>query len=175
MCDGKSKKFAPVCMALSILAIVVSASAHEKHAHKAESKPQLRPDQAQQVIFNEINNEYLKSVKPIFQKSCFDCHSGTTNYPWYSKIPGPKQLIESDIKEALAHLDLSKDFPFAGHGTPLADLEAIRDSVKNGSMPPFRYRILHSSKTLSDADRKAILDWSDQSLNKFKATGASEP
>lgn len=46
-----------------------------------------------------INQEYLKTVKPIFQKSCFDCHGNTTVYPWYYKVPGVKQLIDNDIDE----------------------------------------------------------------------------
>lgn len=174
MCNSKNKLMAPVCVALSMFAIVATVSAHEKHDAKTELKPESEIATNEKAVLTEINAEYLKSVKPIFQKSCFDCHSGTTNYPWYKSIPGVKQLIQSDIKEARTHLDLSDDFPFTGHGTPVTDLEAIRGSVKNGSMPPFRYRIMHSKNKMSDEERKATLLWIEQSLGKLSGSDAAK-
>ncbi len=163
MCNSKSKIFAPLCMAISLLSIVASVGAHENHAHKAEV-PMPAPTGQESEILAQINSQYLKEVKPIFRKSCFDCHSSSTRYPWYAKLPGAKQLIESDVNESKVHLDLSNDFPFGGHGTPNEDLEAIAEVIKEGSMPPFRYRILHSDSKLSNDEKEAIQNWVKLSL-----------
>tara|TARA_R110002072_G_scaffold64203_2_gene159166 strand:+ start:4508 stop:5023 length:516 start_codon:yes stop_codon:yes gene_type:complete len=116
----------------------------------------------------KINKEYVTTVKPIFKRSCFDCHSGQTTFPWYYKIPGVKQLIDSDIKEAKSHLDFSKDFPFISHVTPLKDLDAIGKAIKNGSMPPFQYRIMHGESKLTEEEIKQVEKWIKESQEILK-------
>ena len=101
-----------------------------------------------------INLSYLKNVKPIFQKKCLDCHGVGNPLPWYAKIPGPKQLIINDIKEAKQYMDMTNDFPFSGHGTPEDDLKALAETVKEGSMPLFRYKIMHWRSSLNENDKK---------------------
>lgn len=135
-----------------------AALSHDKAHHMAMHKN----DNKQALV--KINEAYLKSVKPIFQKSCFDCHSSNTRFPWYSDFPGAKQLITNDIKEAKEHLDMGQDFPFSGHASPLEDLEAIDKAVRNGDMPPFRYRIMHPGSKLNEQDRSAVSEWVKFSL-----------
>lgn len=142
--------------------VVIAASfamSHETH------NTHMQPEEVEASKLKEINESYLKVVKPIFQKSCFDCHSSTTNQPWYGKLPGAKQLITSDIAEAREHMDMSKDFPFVGHSTPKEDLEAIAKAITDKSMPPFRYRIMHPGNELSDEERRKVLDWARKSLD----------
>ena len=138
-----------------ISTIATISFAHEKQ-HGETKKPtvEAKPD-----TLKLINEEYLVNVKPIFEKKCFDCHGSTTKYPWYYKVPGAKQLIEHDISESKEHLDMSNDFPFKGHGEPKDDLEAIKKSVQNKSMPPFRYRILHGDSALSEEEVKIVDAW----------------
>lgn len=170
MCNTKNRLFAPFCMALAILAIVASGSAHEGEVHFEKPKaPLASPSEKEKEVFGQINAEYLKDVKPIFRKSCFDCHSSMTSYPWYARLPGAKQLIERDIREAKKHLDLSNDFPFAGHGSPREDLRAIAKSVGDEEMPPLRYWILHSGSRLDDDEKKTVAKWVETSLNAFSA------
>lgn len=103
-------------------------------------------------FFFEINESYIASVKPIFKNSCFDCHSSSTYYPWYSKVPGAKHLIESDISEAKEHLDMGADFPFKGHGSPKEDLEAIDTSTPAGEL------MLMQSIAFAQFERQTIVD-----------------
>lgn len=139
------------------------ASAHNGHHHSAEAE-QPAVKSGPEAAFAEINRGYEEKIKPLFAKSCFDCHSQDVHYPWYYKIPGARQLIDNDIAEAREHLDFTGGFPFKGHGEPVEDLEAIRDAVKDGSMPPFRYRLMHSGATLNEQDRQVILQWVEESL-----------
>ena len=128
----------------------------------------VKPNVEIKEKYEKINQEYLKTVKPIFQKSCFDCHGNTTVYPWYYKIPGVKQLIDSDINESKKHLDFSKDFPFISHETPIKDLDAIAKSIKNDSMPPFRYLIMHGDKKLTKDEVKQVEKWIRESKEILK-------
>lgn len=143
-----------------------SVSAHQGHHHEAPlaHKEDVVPPSAAQ----RINDAYLARVKPLFKIKCMNCHSETTVYPGYYKIPGVHQLIDSDIREGREHLDLTHDFPFGGHGKPREDLDAIRDSIKDGSMPPWYYRLLHGEARLSEDERRIILQWVDESKALFE-------
>ena len=151
---------------VAIIAIAATAHAHTGEVHQ-DNAANAKISSEQIRVFDLINKDYVQKVKPILERSCFNCHSSTTVYPWYANVPGAKQLIQDDINEAKTHLDLSRDFPFGGHGTPNSDLEAIRDSIKNGSMPPFRYRLMHPSSKLSRDERQAISEWVEQSLTSL--------
>jgi hypothetical protein len=115
-----------------------------------------------------INIDYQKEVKAIFKKSCFDCHSSSTVFPWYYKIPGVKQLIDSDIKEAKKHLDFSFDFPFKSHELPKNDLYSISFAIHKKTMPPIQYRILHSDIALSESEKVIIEAWIQKSVARLK-------
>ncbi len=115
-----------------------------------------------------ISDDYLKTVRPIFKKSCFDCHSNQTNFPWYYRIPGVKQLIDSDINEAKSHLDFSNDYPFISHESKVNDLKSIEKSISEGSMPPGKYLWLHGEAKLSDQDIQQIKRWVSHSLEALK-------
>lgn len=144
-----------------------SGSAHEQH-HAAMMKSKSDASQASDAAMISINELYLKDIKPIFKRSCFDCHSSSTTYPWYSKMPGAKQLIRNDIDEAKQHLDFTNDFPFVGHGSPSEDLVAINEQVQKGDMPPLRYRFLHSDSKLNDEEKAEVKAWVEKSLSLLK-------
>ncbi|MBN22437.1 MAG: hypothetical protein CL678_14230 [Bdellovibrionaceae bacterium] len=128
------------------------------------------PSKAQ---LEQINQSYLKSVKPIFQKKCFDCHGGTTHFPWYYAIPGVKGMIDDDITEAKKHMDMSEDFPFQGHGAPIDDLKAISKTINEGTMPPFRYWMIHWNSRLTEGEKKAVLEWSKRAQEILTDTAPS--
>ena len=147
----------------------------EKHGErKVEKKHSEKHDSLDTIVeipkekLSQINQDYLKSVKKLFVRSCFNCHSDKTIYPWYSKIPGISNLIAHDIKEAKQHLDMTNDFPFLGHGEPIKDLESIKKQIESGDMPPFEYKLLHSESSFSKEEKQEILDWINNSLERLK-------
>lgn len=158
-----SQKFA--LLALFLFIFSSTTFAHKNHHAAQTTQVPAKPPNDQ---LSRINELYKDKVKPIFQKKCFDCHSQNTQYPWYYKIPGARQLIDGDIEEAKEHLDFTNDFPFGGHGVPSEDLEAIGDVAKENSMPPFRYWILHRESSLTNEERRIILEWVDKSRTFLK-------
>ncbi|MBS1963231.1 MAG: heme-binding domain-containing protein [Bdellovibrionales bacterium] len=142
--------------------------AHEGHHHHDEPARSRSEQEIRDEKLKRIGVSYLAQVKPIFQKACFDCHSNQTRYPSYYKIPGIRQLIDSDIAESKKHLDFSNDFPFKSHASVEEDLKAIGDEVREGDMPPFRYRILHSRQKLTKEDKAAISTWVSESAAILK-------
>merc|ERR1712065_7798 len=139
----------------------------KKEMPKMEMEVEVEVKEGTKEIYSSINSEYLKNIKPVFQKKCFDCHSNQTKFPWYYKLPVISGMIDKDIKEAKTHLDFSNDFPFLSHDTPKKDLISILDVFEKKSMPPFIYTIIHSESKVSEEDIKKVKVWVEQSLEKL--------
>lgn len=166
-----------ICMFASEFALLVASSSsysHRGEKHDATTQMEEKSAKTESPAFKQINRDLLSDIMPIFQQSCVACHGGGTQKPWYYSIPGVRNLIDSDIEEGTAHLDLSGEFPFPGHGSPVEDLESIGLSIREGSMPPLRYWILHPSSRLSEAERGTILRWVENSLVSLQSKSAGK-
>jgi hypothetical protein len=86
-------------------------------------------------------------------------------------MPGISQWIKSDIEEARKHIEFSNGYPFQSHATPLEDLIAVEKSVRDGTMPPLRYRIMHSKARLSEQEKKRIIDWARRGQRMLQNEG----
>jgi len=159
----------------AILFLAFQAFAHKGVDHSKEgqrkgktkthskSKPVIKKPTLLQL--KRVNLHYKEQVKPIFKAKCWDCHGSGNDLPWYSVIPGIKQLLESDLSDAKKHMDMSDDFPFKGHGSPKEDLEALRRMLQEESMPPFRYRVLHWGYLPTAVEEQKIHYWIEESMD----------
>src|SRR6185436_703153 len=43
----------------------------------------------------------------LFQRSCQNCHSESTQWPWYSRIPPVSWMIAKDVNDARRQVDFS--------------------------------------------------------------------
>ena len=148
----------------------LSLFAHKNKPHNLKAtNNSVKSLLVEPMDFSQINSDYLQSVKPIFKRSCFDCHSGSTRYPWYSKLPFIKSVIDADIKEGLTHLDLTQDFPFKSHATPKEDLEEILRVINESEMPPLRYRILHQSANINEEEKAIVRTRSEEHTSELQS------
>ena len=163
--EGKIMPFTKHLFIAFLISINLVAGAHVGHKQTNTSEAETKKGDHEEIGIKheEINALYLANIKPIFQIKCFNCHSTQTIYPWYSNIPGIKQLIASDINEALQHLNLESNFPFNSHATPKEDLESINKEILENEMPPFLYSLLHSEGRLTDVEKKKVATWVRQS------------
>ncbi len=138
------------------------------HGGKTHSTPGLhKVDDAFIEAYKSINQDYKLNVEAIFKGKCFDCHSSQTSYPWYYKIPGINLIINSHIKEARSHLDMTNGFPFKSHENPLEDLKEIGKAVEKESMPPWFYTPLHANSKLDKNEKVLILQWISSAQKKL--------
>lgn len=164
----------------SILFFMISSStlfAHEGHhhaPHDSEHKIEQAPSSVQ-LVYKNIQNDYQKEIKPIFDQKCASCHSVDSILPWYGTIAPVSWIIKSDRVEAQKHLEISKGFPFAGHGTPLEDLTAIKEEVVKDEMPTFLYRFFHPSHVLTVDEKNIIIKWVDKSQTEISKASLIAP
>jgi hypothetical protein len=98
------------------------------------------------------------AVKQVLEKSCYDCHSNETIWPWYSYVAPVSWLVASDVSEA------RQVFSFSDWGSMSPEkqariAEAAWDEVEKGDMPLSQYLLMHSDAKLTDADKAILHDW----------------
>ena len=97
-------------------------------------------------------------VRGILERSCADCHSHATVWPWYSHVAPVSWLVAEDVEHARKDLNLSL---WADYKQKRDEnkMEELCDIVEEGEMPLKKYTFLHPSAKLSDADRRRLCEW----------------
>jgi hypothetical protein len=98
------------------------------------------------------------NVVSLIERSCQDCHSSNTQWPFYSRIVPFSWLIEHDVRQARAHMDVSRwqTYDDAEKRRILSEIGSV---VRNHVMPPARYTMLHSGAKLSPIEADDIYRW----------------
>ncbi len=109
------------------------------------------------------------NVGAILRTSCYDCHSNNTNYPWYSYIQPARILMESHIKKGKENLNFS-EFGNYSKRKQNNKLDRIVKQIKSNEMPLSSYTLIHKNASLSDIQKKEVLDW----INKIKDSISSQ-
>lgn len=97
-------------------------------------------------------------VDMVLRRSCYDCHSHETSWPWYSRIAPISWLVAWDVIEGRDHLNFSiwGEYP-ANRQAKL--FREIRETVDEGEMPPLQYLPTHPDAGLSEAEKNLIRNW----------------
>lgn len=125
------------------------------------SNPTIDPSR---IIESVVN--VPAEIQQIMSRSCNDCHSNKTIYPWYTQIAPVSWWLRDHIDHGREHLNMSE---YGGY-TPRQQehkLEEICEQVESGLMPLPSYLIMHRDAALSEDDKKAICDWANAERAKF--------
>lgn len=114
-----------------------------------------------------VGAEVPQPVRDIIERSCRDCHSLNTHWPWYSRLPVLKGLLEKDVADARKFMDLSswEQYP---RGRKMGYLAGIGITALKGRMPPTRYVMLHPGADLSTSERQQLSTWARSELLRLK-------
>jgi Haem-binding domain len=73
-------------------------------------------------------------VKAVFERSCKNCRSDETSWPWYSYVAPVSWVIARDVHQAREAMNLSEWSSYSANQK--ADkLEEICEQLTNGDMP----------------------------------------
>ncbi len=106
-------------------------------------------------------------VALIMGRSCNDCHTNKTVYPWYANVQPAGWFLKSHIDEGKRKLNLSK-FNTFDQKKKIKKLEEICEEVESASMPLPSYLWIHRDAVLSESERKAICDWTKTEIMKLE-------
>lgn len=97
-------------------------------------------------------------VRAVLERSCYDCHSRKSRWPWYATVAPVSWLVARDVHEAREHLDFTAWDGYSAKKRA-KKLEEAWEEVDEGEMPLWFYVPLHPEARLSDADRALLREW----------------
>ena len=112
-------------------------------------------DQSQTIHARLLVNP---QVAAILDRSCQDCHSNSTRWPWYSNVAPVSWIVIDDVNQGRSHLNLS-EWGSLDNRKAEKKLEEICEEVEDGAMPLPSYTRIHRSAKLSPEDVKTLCEW----------------
>jgi hypothetical protein len=111
-------------------------------------------------------------VKSILERSCADCHSHNTRWPWYSYIAPTSWLTASDVKSGRANMNLSLWGTYK-KTRQVTKLNQISDQLADDKMPLRPYRLMHPNSVLTKQEVDLISRWADKEANRLSEPDSS--
>ena len=129
------------------LAIVLAAS---QFVRPAMTNPPIEPSHTIQASLPQASE-----LVRVVSRSCRDCHSNSTVWPWYTDVAPVSWLIAHDVTEGRQAVNFSE---WAAYGSS-KQAEYLKDAceeAKDGEMPPRTYTWMHRDAKLTTQDVEAI-------------------
>lgn len=116
-----------------------------------------------QVPSTDISKVYKlpKNVQSVLTNSCYDCHSNSTHYPFYSYIQPLGYYIEKHIKKGKEELNFNEWGNYS-HRKQAHKLESIINQIQQKKMPLTTYTYLHPEAKLSEKQIEEMVRWVEQ-------------
>ncbi|MFA5297206.1 MAG: heme-binding domain-containing protein [Lutibacter sp.] len=97
-------------------------------------------------------------VNKIIQTSCADCHSNSTEYPWYNKIAPASLFLAQHIKKGKEHLNFSE---WTTYNLDQKEhlLKNLKEVLNEREMPLKSYLLIHKDAKLSENQYQILYDW----------------
>lgn len=97
-------------------------------------------------------------VREILVRSCYDCHSNLTRWPWYSRVAPISFLVAHDVEEGRSKLNFS-EWGTYGQAERAHQVAEVQDVIEEGEMPLPIYLLLHGGARLSGGDLQTLRGW----------------
>lgn len=124
----------------------------------------IRPEHPRGVLPSDGRMNDLvtvpNSVDSLLRRSCYDCHSDETRWPWYSHVAPVSWLVIHDVRHARGDLDFSRwSTDPVREPTPQQQFRWMCQDVRRDVMPPRLYLLMHADARLSEADKDLLCAW----------------
>jgi hypothetical protein len=113
-------------------------------------------------------------VRMVLERSCNDCHSHLTRWPWYTNVAPVSWWIAHHVEEGREHLNFSTWQSLSPKDRSKA-AEEIAEEVREGKMPLASYVVGHPEAALSDVERGLLVAWADSLAKTSEVTATAQP
>lgn len=90
-------------------------------------------------------------TRELFMRTCGDCHSNETVWPWYSRVFPVSALIANDVNEGRARFNISE------WGVRESEAGESAEIVQEGEMPPAQFLLMHPEARLTPAEKQELI------------------
>lgn len=104
-------------------------------------------------------------VQAVLARSCADCHSNQTRWPWYAYVAPVSWGVIGDVNNGRDHMNLSDWRYSPEEGADLID--GICKQVKRRRMPLSMYLWMHGDAKLTDDEIKQVCAWTKDAADQL--------
>lgn len=99
-----------------------------------------------------------KQINLLLKKSCYDCHSNETHYPWYFSVAPISWWAKDHVNDGRRHLNFSTwaDYPSEKKEHKL---DECYTEIAEGEMPLTSYTLAHPKAVLSHEQKTMLMEW----------------
>lgn len=109
------------------------------------------------------------SLQSVLQRSCYDCHSNNTVYPWYAEVQPVGWWLNKHIRDGKRGLDFDE---YAAYRImkQYRRFNDIIEQVQEDKMPLPSYLIMHRNAILTTDEKNELVQWCTAMRDSMKAT-----
>ena len=122
------------------------------------------PIDESKTIFAALN--VPPDVKAILDRSCSDCHTNNTKWPWYSYVAPTSWLTARDVKNGRSSLNLSIWGTYK-RTRQAGKLDDISEQLTTDKMPLKPYRMMHPGAVLTKEEIALVSRWAEEERDRL--------
>jgi hypothetical protein len=108
----------------------------------------------------QAHTQLTPEAAAILERSCNDCHSNRTRWPWYSNVAPVSWFVVNHVNVGRREMNFSEWAEYSREDRQRY-FKKICKEVERGEMPLKSYLRLHGEAYLSSEDVKALCDWAN--------------
>jgi len=108
------------------------------------------------------------NVQTILKRSCYDCHSNQTVYPWYAQVQPVGWYLQDHINDGKRSMNFDQFLSYR----PFRQFHRfgdIKEQLDDDEMPLPSYLLIHRYAKLSPEDKTVLIGWSEAMRDSMKA------
>ena len=107
-----------------------------------------------------------QEIMTLLERSCYDCHSNHTDYPWYDLINPVGLWLGHHVKEGKRELNFSE---FSNYESRRKNkkLDEIAEQIEKGEMPLKSYTLIHTDAKLTKQQADSLIQWAKNEQRKL--------
>ncbi|HEY2525703.1 MAG TPA: heme-binding domain-containing protein [Candidatus Binataceae bacterium] len=105
-----------------------------------------------------------KPIETLLTRACYDCHSNRTRWPWYSRVAPVSWLVARDVALGRKELNFSEWGSYYPQ-TRMRKLQWMGRMLRERSMPPWTYRLMHPAARVGAEDRAMLERWIESGVS----------
>lgn len=161
----RARRYVVTSLKLSLVALAALFAAAQ-FVGPARTNPSAAPGRS-----IESHVRMTPEVADLLERSCDDCHSNRTDWPWYSRVAPASWFVVEHVDDGRRQLNFS-DWSRYDEDEAAEMLEQICIEAKKGAMPLDSYTLLHKDAKLSLADITTLCDWTSSERRRLAASAS---
>jgi cytochrome c peroxidase len=143
------KKIVLLLVVLAVVAILFPISNYFYVPVETGTLSDVRSDDAE-----------FAEVAALLEQRCTACHVIEAKKPFYASFPVASGMVHEDVQKGLRHMNMAADLSSdPGNPIPQAAMTKIEQVVREGSMPPEHFLLMHWNAALSEEEKEKVLGW----------------